>query len=360
MIRMPSILSIYLLKLHRLLYKSAPRLPTCYLLSSKFILSMMLTITIYFFTMDTILVFKIKNRHLMNAYYYNGKNSVDYSSLLTTLSSNEQFTKSQELIPPNGIFWPLPVKKIMMVESTHYMRSPVAEFIETNLHFSEIFPFISANIISITHCILSVVSTKFLCSDSLFKRQFGVCIFQFRNFLDSFDGVIYRAHAKKRVYKSHYGSIGYFIDAVSDVFGGICLMLAIGYYLFKNPPPNKNRTKCFRIAEDIETSLRDSSSSSSSYIYHKLGSNGSNGSSLSNSNCDVESQSENSLFASKTVVFISVGLCAIRLAISALFWDRSVHAYEDLLDCAAKNKLHQVNINLSNKKDLSNKFIVFK
>jgi hypothetical protein len=346
MIRMPSILSIYLLKLNRLVYKSAPRLPTCYLLSSKFILTIMLSITIYFFTMDIMLLFKIKNRHLMNAHYYNGKNSIDYSSPLlpTTLNSEHEFVNRQDVIPTNGVFWPLPVKKIMMVESTHYMRSPVAEFIETNLHFSEIFPFISANIISITHCILSVVSTKFLCSNSLFKRQFGVCIFQFRNFLDSFDGVIYRAHANKRIYKSHYGSIGYFIDAVSDVFGGLCLMLAIGYYLFKNPPPNKNRTKCFRLAEDIETSLRDSSSSSSSYIYHKL-SNGSNGSnnSISSSNCsDVESQSENSLFASKTVVFISVALCAIRLGISALFWDRSVHAYEDLLDCVAKNKLHQV------------------
>ena len=352
---MPSILSIYLLKLHRLMYKNAPRLPTCYLLSSKFILTMMLTITIYFFTMDIVLVFKIKSRHLtLLNYYGNNKNSdiLDYPILTTTNAAAAIAAQHDTVLPTNGIFYPLPVKKIMMVESTHYMRSPVAEFIENNLHFSEIFPFISANIISITHCILSVVSTKFLCSDSLFKRQLGVCIFQFRNFLDSFDGVIYRAHANKRVYKSHYGSIGYFIDATSDVFGGICLMLAIGWYLFKNPPPNKNRTKCFRIAEDIETSLRDSSSSSSpsSYIYHKLSSgNGNNNSSsinCSKSNdssliSDIESNSD-SLYASKTVVFISVALCGIRLAISALFWDRSVHAYEDLLDCAAKNKLHQV------------------
>ena len=331
MIRMPSILSIYLLKINRLLYKNAPRLPTCYLLSSKFILTMMLSITIYFFTMDIILIFKIKNRHLYN------KNSNFLEATTHMLNNNQELaypTTAQQTLHQikNGIFWPLPVKKIMMVESTHYMRSPVAEFIESNLGFSEIFPFISANIISITHCILSIVSTKFLCSDSLFKRQFGVCIYQFRNFLDSFDGVIYRAHAKKNIYKSHYGSIGYFIDAVSDVFGGICLMLAIGYYLFKNPPPNKSRTKCFRIAEDKEVS-------SSSYAYHKL----SNGVANNNNNCDVENNSliEN-LYASKTVVFIAVGLCALRLAISALFWDRSVHAYEDLLDCAAKNTLHQV------------------
>ena len=44
---------------------------------------------------------------------------------------------------------------------------------------------------------------------------------------------------------------------------------------------------------------------------------------------------------------MSIGLIGIRLAISALFWDRSVHAYEDLLDCVPKSELHQVFVKLN-------------
>ena len=117
----------------------------------------------------------------------------------------------------------------MMAQGTHYLRSPLAELVENSLGFSELFPFVGPNAISVTHCVLSVLSIKYLTHDSLFWRQIGVGLFQFRNFLDSFDGVIYRAHAKKSTYKSHYGSLGYFVDAFSDVFGGLCL---IGCYLF--------------------------------------------------------------------------------------------------------------------------------
>lgn len=121
---------------------------------------------------------------------------------------------------PKSFFSPLPVKKIMMAEVTHFIRSPLAELVETVFKFSEIFPFVTPNMISFFHNMISIVSIRFLSHDLLFWRQFGVCLFQFRNFLDSFDGVIYRAHAKKIEYKSHYGSFGYFIDAISDTLGG--------------------------------------------------------------------------------------------------------------------------------------------
>ena len=50
------------------------------------------------------------------------------------------------------------------------------------------------------------------------------------------------------------------------------------------------------------------------------------------------------VYATKAVVLGSVALLGIRLALSALFWDRSVHTYEDLLDSVPKSELHQVNI----------------
>ena len=55
-----------------------------------------------------------------------------------------------------------------------------------------------------------------------------------------------------------------------------------------------------------------------------------------------ENYLNSSIYATKPVVLMSIAMIGLRLALSALFWDRSVHAYEDLLDCAPKSELHQV------------------
>lgn len=262
------------------------------------------------------------------------KSSSTSGEMTTTTIPESKFSYS--------VFRPLPVKKIMMAEATHYIRSPIAEFIEHGLGFSSIFPFISANFVSITHCILSVVSIKFLIHDSLFWRQVGVCIFQFRNFLDSFDGVIFRAHANKTAYKSHYGSLGYFVDAFSDVFGGLCLIGSVALYLLKNKPLNKSLTKCFRLADDsnenspnLEKASLTRSNSTDNFFFSS--------SSLSNNYYKTKSfiSKETGLYATKITILTSVGLLGIRLALCALFWDRSVHAFEDLLDTPAVSELHQ-------------------
>jgi hypothetical protein len=161
-------------------------LAKCYLLKTKKILIAFILLIFYFVIMDIILFNKLQHRQ---------KN----------VQSSEQNGSYSKKV---SIFTNISVKKIMIAEATHFIRSPLSEFIEFNLHFSEIFPFINANMISLFHCFLSVVSIRFLINDSLFWRQIGVAIFQFRNFLDSFDGTIFRAHAHKNVYKSNYGSFG--------------------------------------------------------------------------------------------------------------------------------------------------------
>jgi len=315
------------------------RRSTCYLLSSKFILTMTFIILVYYLTMDTILYHKIKQRgpYMTKSNY----NEIDKS---IKLQNDNNENKQRKMY---SIFSPLPVKKIMMAESTHYVRSPLAELVEKVFLFSEIFPFMSANVISVLHCILSVVCVRFFISDSLFVRQLGVCLFQFRNFLDSFDGVIYRAHAKKNMYKSHYGSFGYYVDAFSDVFGGICLIGSIGIFLLRNPPPTKRLTKCFKQATDSDSEASLNlvtegkpviSNSSTSSLLPLLNTNSCNNYKLINGS---------NAYATNAVVVISIFALGIRLALSGLFWDRSVHAYEDLLDTLAQNSLHeqlQVNV----------------
>lgn len=186
---------VFRLRLFRL--RRRLTMPRCYLLTSKFLLPSLIALFVYLLVMDIKLYTAVKSR-----------------GPLSPVDSNmvRNYTK--------GIFWPLPVKKIMIGEATHFIRSPLAEIIESSLHFSELFPFITANVVSFTHFILSLICVRFLSSETLLWRQIGVVLFQLRNFLDSFDGVIYRAHAKRANYKSHYGSFGYYVDAVSDVLGG--------------------------------------------------------------------------------------------------------------------------------------------
>lgn len=300
------------------------RLPTCYLLSSKVLLSLAVILSVYFIVMDIKLFHHAKTR----GPYSGIKPSKNLSKFGLGDIKNKKYS----------LFWPLPVKKIMMAEATHFIRSPIAEFVEHGLGFSNLFPFISANFISITHCILSVVTIKFLMHDSLFWRQIGVAVFQFRNFLDSFDGVIFRVHANKTAYTSHYGSLGYYVDAFSDVFGGICLVGSIALYLLKNRPPKKSLTRCFWLADDLVESgstIEKSAltrSTSSDDLFNNL---------AVNSNLRNKSPKEG-IHATKITILTSVALLGIRIAVSAFFWDKSVRAYQDLLDSPAVSELHQV------------------
>ena len=283
---------------------------------------------------------------------------------MSSIYSTHSQTNSNDETQTDSFWYPLSVKKIMMTDPTHYIRSPIAEFVEHRLGFSEHLPFISANTISLFHCVLSGVSIKFLVDDSLFWRQVGVGLFQFRNFLDSFDGVIYRAHAKRSTYKSHYGSLGYLVDAFSDVFGGLCLVGSCAIYLLKRPPLKRSLTRCFRLVDDLDESNSTESCGDSVEkntlldeqkcfdINEKITNSAvnMNNSSAYNNNKQKSflakkayaSSNTSSIFATKTTVLASVALLGIRYGLSALFWDRSVHRYEDLLDSEPKSLLHQV------------------
>ena len=377
------------------------KIPKCYLFSSKFILTSFVVLFSYLIVMDIILFVKIKqgksfltltyattttastssfddsNDGLINkllraastttttttttappSYFpppSNDANDSDFvaspksshissfqsadrykSSRITSYDSLDDNTAAASAKPKVSVFSLLPVKKIMIAEATHFIRSPIAHFIEYEFGFSRMFPFISANAISLLHCLLSIICIRYLIHDDLFWRQFGVCLFQFRNFLDSFDGVIYRAHARKTAYRSHYGSLGYLVDSSSDVIGGLCLIGSVAIFLLKNPPAHRNPT-CFM--------QNDADESKSSFL--KCQPNGSGEKSLSSSFnsklCYYEpAPQKSSMMATKLALLTAVALFGIRLGLSALFWDRSVHAYEDLLDCIPKSELHQV------------------
>ena len=126
---------INLLHLKKYLYINIKRrIPTCYLLSSKSLLTIAVILFVYFLTMDIILFGKARNRGPFRTFHTNTQ--AQFQTIDTT--SNKS-AKLEPIIKIGSVFQPLPVKKIMMAEVTHFIRSPIAEFVEHTFNFSEFF-----------------------------------------------------------------------------------------------------------------------------------------------------------------------------------------------------------------------------
>ncbi|GAB1602304.1 Hypothetical predicted protein [Argonauta hians] len=134
-------------------------------------------------------------------------------------------------------FQPLTVKLLMTDPVDHYILSPFAEYFDEISQFSHVFYFITPNMISFTHVFIAVVAGKLIASESLYNRRIGALIYQFRCFLDAFDGVVYRSHVGAgHIYKSHRSSLGYLVDSVCDISGGTALCIGMAVYVCRYPP----------------------------------------------------------------------------------------------------------------------------
>ncbi|CAF2809568.1 unnamed protein product [Rotaria sp. Silwood2] len=291
------------------------------------IYSYFLIFIIYLQIMDLILYFKIRSR----GPFYLSITTINHTNL------DEFHQKMTETSYNNHIFDSLSIKKIMVGPITHYVQSPLAEYVESNLHFTYYFPSISANAISIFHCCLSLISIKIFSSGSLFRRRIGVLIFECRSFLDCLDGVIFRAHAKNSHYKSYHGGLGFYVDALSDVLGGTCLIIGCLLYFYKQRP---FRSITQQVSRSLSTRLSRSSDTENEEI------------DLIILNIDDEQKIPSindintNLLETKGRIFIYLGLFTIRYSLAAIFWDRNVQAYEDLLD-SYKDKSQQQTLQLT-------------
>lgn len=160
--------------------------------------------------------------------------------LYSTLQSVPDFIHEKK-VP--GTMWspfrPLSVKLIMQDPTTHYVLTPLSEYFNEITRFSDVFYFITPNMITFTHLTLSFVSAKFIVSDSLKSRRIGVLIYELRSWLDAFDGTVFRARAANKKYTSHHSELGFWIDSTSDTIGGFALSFAVLFYFYWKCPPKK-------------------------------------------------------------------------------------------------------------------------
>jgi len=178
---------------------------------------------------------------------------------------------------------------------------------------------------------------KFISSEALPRRQIGVLIFQFRIFLDVFDGVVFRAQTSNKRYKSYYGDVGYYVDAFSDVLGGACLIIGCLLYFYKQRPFRSITT---RSNVCPSSSASDGGSEETDLMILNLEDDQSSPHSHSPTN-----ETTNHFLETKETIFITLLFFSIRYSLAAIFWDRNVHAYEDLLDSRANTPQQQVRIN---------------
>ena len=217
-------------------------------------------------------------------------------------------------------FRPLSVKLLMSDPVQHYIISPSAEYFDDITRFSKVFYFITPNMISFTHLGLSLVAAKFVSSDSLRTRRFGVIVYQFRTWLDALDGVVFRSHNnEKNLYVSHHESWGYLVDALCDIAGGVIFSFGVLFYLFKQPNSFYNKYK-----EDGVATLPLTKSE-----------NGFNGG------------EKHSSKPSKKILFWKCWCWGIQIFLSSGSWDKRVEQYGKVFAAHMPTADQQVNITSS-------------
>jgi len=139
------------------------------------------------------------------------------------------------------------VKLRMLSPRSQYLCLPLCNWLNRNMGLSEL-PWMSANLVTTMHLIVAVCSARFFGSSLLSFRRIACILFEIRSCLDVMDGVIYRAQKGTTTFVSVWGSMGYMIDAVADVFGSFSILLGTMYRYNKCPPlkqitnkPNKHK-----------------------------------------------------------------------------------------------------------------------
>lgn len=168
-------------------------------------------------------------------------------------SDSLAFDKGSEHYSP---FFPLTMKQLATDPFVHYILQPLAEWLHDWTNFSVKLPFLTPNVISVTHALLAFIVFKLLLSEHLHIRRYAVILFEFRIWLDVLDGVVYRAtRGTKYQYVHNRSEMGYYVDAICDIIATFCLCLSNIFYLLKNPPSNAI-TEVLPSTKPGETSIR--------------------------------------------------------------------------------------------------------
>ncbi|KAL5012364.1 hypothetical protein ScPMuIL_010915 [Solemya velum] len=95
-----------------------------------------------------------------------------------------------------------------------------------------------------------MISGRLAMSESLYRRRIAVILFEFRSWLDTLDGTVYRSHAADKIYTSHTSQLGYYVDITADTLGGVFFCVGLWWYITKKIMPQNNEVTTKKSLED--------------------------------------------------------------------------------------------------------------
>ncbi|XP_071088607.1 ceramide phosphoethanolamine synthase-like [Haliotis cracherodii] len=165
------------------------------------------------------------------AVYYIIMDIILYQTLHNTSLVKEAAIDDPSVFSP---FHPLTIRLLVLDQTNHYIIRPSTEVFNYMTNFSIMFSFISPNIISATHAVVSIVVGKMVSSDNLRHRRMGAFLFELRTWLVSFAGVVYRSQADRPIFSSFHGLYGTTLNSVCDMVGGVVLCVGVAVYVVRH------------------------------------------------------------------------------------------------------------------------------
>ena len=199
------------------------------------------------------------------------------------------------------------VKLRMLPPFDLYVYVPLCNWAENVFSLSKL-PGMSPNLVTAIHFTVAVISGRMFASGALLFRRIGCFLFEFRSCLDILDGVIFRAQSKSKTFLSGWGSWGYWIDGMADVFGSLFIILGT-VYRYNKSPPLKDRSKAVKYSDKVK---EDSDAEAAATF---LPSNHVDG---------VERYTRR--YAFKICAFVTLSV-----VVRSRMWDHFTHSYHELL-----------------------------
>lgn len=216
-------------------------------------------------------------------------------------------TKSHSLFSP---FSGLSVKMMMMDQVNNYIHTPLAHIFNQVTSFSDVFYFITPNMVSFTGVLFALAAAKCVSSENLSMHYVAVLLFQVRTWLDALDGIVARARLGVVQHVSLRYTSGYVVDGVADAIGFGVFVFACYLYICKtfNKP-----TKHYLPLHTVD--------------------------------CDMEKNGSASIYVppvtSRRVLFVA-SCFGLQLFLSAFFWDHYIDAYHTLLESRNVSESHAI------------------
>lgn len=212
---------------------------------------------------------------------------------------------------PSSLFSPftgLSIKMMMLDQVNNYIHAPLANLFDRVTRFTEVFYFITPNMISVAGVVSAVAAAKVVTAESLAMQRLAVLLMTLRTFLDAFDGQVARSRMGVVRLMSMRQTSGYMVDGVADTIGFAAFLAGCFLHLRRRLLSSKHYLPMVQAEAAVDKSLTNGGSSFS-VVQHP---------------------------AKKIMVVV---LCfGAQMAISCFFWDRYINEYHILLETPGSRK----------------------